>query len=66
VLFDPFGDFGKVLVLLADVVFFAEVDKEDDGFGGEEEEGVDYFDLSVQLADALARLNGCSRCSGRV
>ena len=34
VFFDPFGDFGEVFVLLADVVFLAEVDKEDDGFGG--------------------------------
>jgi hypothetical protein len=34
-----------VLVLLAEVVFFRQVDEVDDGFGGEEEEGVDYFDL---------------------
>ena len=45
--FDPFGDFGEVFVFLADVVFFGEVDEVDDGFGGEEEEGVDYFDLYV-------------------
>lgn len=44
-LFDPFGDFGEVFVLLPDVVLLAEVDEEDDGFGGEEEERVDYFDL---------------------
>lgn len=44
-LFDPFGDFGQVLVLLADVVFFAEINQVDDWFCGEEEEGVDYFDL---------------------
>lgn len=43
--FDPFGDFGEVFVFLADVVFFAEVDEVDDWFGGEEEEGVDYFHL---------------------
>ena len=42
---DPFGDFGEVFVFLSDVVFFAEVDEVDDWFGGEEEEGVDYFDL---------------------
>ena len=47
-LFDPFGDFGEVFVFLADVVFFAEVDEEDDGFGGEEEERIYYFDLSEQ------------------
>ena len=34
-----------MLVLLPDVVFFGEVDKVDDGFCGEEEERVDYFDL---------------------
>ena len=33
--FDPFGDFGEMFVLLTDVVFFAEVDQVDDGFGGE-------------------------------
>ena len=45
VCFDPFADFGKVLVFLAEVVFFGEVDKVDDWFSGEEEERVDYFDL---------------------
>ena len=49
VLFHPFRDFGKVFVFLADVVFFAEVDEEDDGFRGEEEEGVYYFDLSKAI-----------------
>lgn len=34
-----------MLVFLPDVVLFTEVDEEDDGFGGEEEEGVYYFDL---------------------
>ena len=33
-LFDPFGNFGEVFVLLPDVVFFAEVDEVDDRFGG--------------------------------
>ena len=41
----PFGDLGEMFVLLADVVFFAEVDEVDDGFGGEEEEGIYYLDL---------------------
>ena len=50
VLLDPFGDFGEVLVLLADVVFFAEVDEVDDGFGGQEEEGVDDFDLEFLVS----------------
>ena len=44
-LFDPLGDFGEMLVFLSDVVFFGEVDEVDDWFGGEEEEGVYYFDL---------------------
>ena len=43
--FDPAADGGEVLVLLADVVFFGEVDEVDDWFGGQEEEGVDYFHL---------------------
>jgi hypothetical protein len=34
VLLAPLGDFRQVLVLLADVVFFAEIDEVDDGFGG--------------------------------
>ena len=34
-----------MFVLLAQVVFFREVDEVDDGFGAEEEEGVDDFDL---------------------
>lgn len=46
--FHPLGDFGEVLVLLADVVALAEVDEVDDGFCGEEEEGVDYFDLDIK------------------
>lgn len=33
-LFDPFCDLGEVLVFLANVVFFAEVDEVDDGFCG--------------------------------
>ena len=35
VLLDPFGDFGEVLVLLPDVVLFAEIDEVDDWFGCE-------------------------------
>ena len=35
--FNPFGDLGKMFVFLADVIFFAKIDEEDDGFGGEEE-----------------------------
>ena len=42
---DPFGDLGQVLVLLPDVVLLAEVDEEDDGLGGQEEQRVNDFDL---------------------
>jgi len=35
-----------MLVLLADVVLLAQVDKSDDGLGGEEEERVDVLDLA--------------------
>lgn len=45
VLVDPGFDLREVFVLLPDVVFFREVDEEDYGLGGEEHEGVDYFDL---------------------
>ena len=44
-LLDPLGDLGQMLVLLPDVVAFGQVDEEDDGLGGQEEEGVDDFDL---------------------
>lgn len=54
---DPSSDSRKVLILLADVVLFAEVDEINDGFGGKEEKRVDYFDLTDEcwLADFLAR-----------
>lgn len=43
---DPFSDLGEVLVLLANVILFAEVDEEDDGLGGEQEKRVDDLDLT--------------------
>ena len=42
---DPLSDLGKVLVLLADVVLFTEIDEIDNRLCGEEEERVDNFDL---------------------
>jgi hypothetical protein len=54
VFFDPFGDLGKVLVLLSDVVFFAEVDEVDNWFGCEKEEWVDDLDLTYLLAVAYS------------
>ena len=44
-LFDPFGNLRKVLVLLSDVIFFAKVDEVDDRLGAEEEERIYGFDL---------------------
>ena len=43
--FDPLGDFGKMLVLLSYVVFLAEIDKVDNRFSAEEEEGIYDFYL---------------------
>lgn len=48
VLFDPLGNFGKVLVLLADVVFLAEVDEVDHRLGGQQEKRVDDLDLRIR------------------
>lgn len=45
VFLDPFGDLRKMLVLLSDVVFFAEVDEVDNRFSAEEEERIYDFDL---------------------
>lgn len=47
VLVDPLNNLGKMLVLLADVVLLRQVDEEDDGLGGEEEERVDDLNLCV-------------------
>lgn len=67
--FHPLGDLGEVLVLLADVVALAEVDEVDDGFCGEEEEGVDYFDLDTKIEGgrglafhASGRFGGMKTC----
>lgn len=45
VLFHPFGDLGKMLILLSDVVFLAKVDEVDNRFSAEEEERINDFDL---------------------
>ena len=42
---DPLSNFGKMLVLLADVVLLAQVDEVDDRLGRKEEERVDGLDL---------------------
>ena len=43
--FDPFGDFGEMLVLLPNVIFLAEIDKVDDRLGSKKEERIYRFDL---------------------
>ncbi len=53
VLFDPFGNLGEILVLLANVVFFAEVDQIDYWLGSEEEERVNYFDLAFDCVSSV-------------
>lgn len=42
---DPLEDLGEVLVLLADVISLAQVDKVHNGLGGKKEQRVDNFDL---------------------
>ena len=59
VLFDPFCNLRKMLVLLSDVVFLAKVNKVDDGFGGEEEERIYGFDL------ANNQISGASQSVGQ-
>ena len=44
-LFDPFGYFRKMLILLADVILLTQVHKVHDWLGGQEEKWVDDFDL---------------------
>ena len=46
---DPFGDLGKMLVLLSNVIFLAEVDEVDNGFSAEEEKRIYDFDLVDHL-----------------
>lgn len=45
VLLDPLEDLGEVLVLLADVISLAQVDKVHNGLGSEKEQGVDNLNL---------------------
>ena len=42
---DPFSNLWEMLVLLADIILFAQVDEVDHRFGGEKEERIDNFDL---------------------
>ena len=43
--FDPFGNLGKMLILLSDIVFLAEIDEVDNWFSGKEEERIYDLDL---------------------
>lgn len=65
VLLDPFGDLGKVLVLLSDVVALTQVDEVDDGLGGEEEEGVDGLDL-CGAKSAYCNQHRCDKIKGTI
>lgn len=51
VLLAPFCDLGQVLVLLADVVLLAKVDKIYDRLGRQEEQRVDSFNLLIVSAE---------------
>lgn len=42
---DPFGYFRKMLVLLSDIIFLAEIDEVDNRFSGKEEERIYDLDL---------------------
>lgn len=46
---DPFHDLGQILVLLPEIVLLGQVDEIDNGLGGEEEQGIDDFDLGAIL-----------------
>ena len=45
VFFDPLSDLRKMLVLLSDVILFAEIDEINNGFGAEKEERIYNLDL---------------------
>lgn len=49
-LLDPFGDFGKMLVLLADVVLLAKVDEVDNRLGGQQKKRIDDLDLKLDVS----------------
>lgn len=56
-LLDPFGNLGQVLVLLAKVVFLAEIDQVDDGLGRQKEERVNYLNLIRVTVSIIADQN---------
>lgn len=56
-LLDPFGNLGQVLVLLAEVVFLAEIDQVDDGLGRQKEERVNYLNLIRVTVSIIADQN---------
>ena len=56
-LLDPFGNLGQVLVLLAEVVFLAEIDQVDDGLGRQKEERVNYLNLIRGTVSIIADQN---------
>lgn len=60
-LLNPFDDLGKVLVLLADVVSLGQVDEEDDGLSGQEEQRVDNLNLDSTALAAVCN----KRCAAQ-
>lgn len=56
-LLDPFGNLGQVLVLLADIVFLAEIDQVDDGLGRQKEERVNHLNLINVTVSIMANHN---------
>ena len=58
VLLDPLGNLGQVLVLLADVILFGQVDKIDNGLGREQEERVDNLNLWIGQLVSEAQTDG--------
>lgn len=53
-LLDPFGNLGQVLVLLAEVVFLAEIDQVDDGLRRQKEERVNDLNLIIVTVSIMA------------
>lgn len=64
--FDPFGDLGKIFILLSDVILLAEIDEVHDGFGTEEEERIYDFNLVYHLHQSRpSKELPTKKCCGR-
>lgn len=56
-LLNPFGHTWKILVLLADVILFAQVDEIDDWLCREKEERVDELDLEKRISTTSSKIS---------